>query len=90
MYSVSDLIQGMCPVQKNMYDVIEEGFNLYANITTTRSDSSRQDSGYFFSSGGYVWREYRYGGGYQNARIVAWHLSSPFFIARMPEKSSGE
>ena len=44
----------------------------------------------FFSSGGYVWREYRYGGGYQNARIVAWHLSSPFFIARMPEKSSGE
>ena len=34
--------------KKNMYDVIEEGFNLYANITTTRSDSSRQDSGYFF------------------------------------------
>ena len=34
--------------KKNMYDVIEEGFNLYANITTTRSDSSRQYSGYFF------------------------------------------
>ena len=33
--------------KKNMYDVIEEGFNLYANITT-RSDSSRQDSGFFF------------------------------------------